>query len=210
MPWDLTWLEFFKGFWPNFVAAIVTGGIIGVFFSWWITKKIGNELNTKERQLVILSEKLEKNIKTEQYYQIIQTEIDKVNKTTANTLPSISLKTFLDVSLISFDCPVWDILEKSGELPKYLTPIDIRKMVKYFYLINISTKLANGIFEIINNSNEYRDIQKRTFPIIQELITSLENSVALGESLILEIDSQLLILREEKKVINTNIEKLSK
>ena len=62
MPWDLTWLEFFKGFWPNFVAAIVTGGIIGVFFSWWITKKIGNELNTKERQLVILSEKLEKNI----------------------------------------------------------------------------------------------------------------------------------------------------
>ena len=125
-------------------------------------------------------------------------------------MKAVSLKTFLDVSLISFDCPVWDILEKSGELPKYLTPIDIRKMVKYFYLINISTKLANGIFEIINNSNDYRDIQKRTFPIIQELITSLENSVALGESLILEIDSQLLILREEKKVINTNIEKLSK
>ncbi len=202
MPWYMTWKEFFIAFWPNFLSSVVTGVIIGFAFSWWIARKIGSELNEREREYNYLDDKKNFISKKIAYYNILSTLIKgEVAETlfvrNQNPIEDLSndpiISKYLSGEYQNFKIETWELLKDSGELPKYLDLSHITKFTDYFSLLVENSKLEDKISSITFSSLHQDKLIMRIRNRIKQCYTKIHNNLDLLD----EMRPELVDLAEE-------------
>ncbi len=139
MPWDITWKDFFISFWPGFWSSIITGGIIGFYFSWFLAKKIGKILLDEERRLTGEDERIKKKIITQSFYENMLESIENFLGVAGSAITELSEKNIDEIEtkmLIYVDImnKFWSSLLTNTEVQKYIPP-DV--LFEYFILHNV-------------------------------------------------------------------------
>jgi hypothetical protein len=175
-----------------------------------LARKIGNELNSKERKIALMKECIEKLEKTLEYYKILREEVESTVRATKRAKAVISLNFYLLRRSCDISTPTWLVLERSGELPKYFPPDHLKLFSEYFEKIIQISKEEERIFDYVmlneTGSNEFS--LERISRIVEVKVSIIkiwvDFIVKLGEQLFVLIDKKCLEI--EKQITNDKYE----
>lgn len=216
MPWNLTWLEFFKGFWPNFVSSTITGIVFGFVFSVIFTRRIFKAFDDKGRLLENLDIRIEENKKRLEYYEIFDSTFSTNELSAQYRLANLNLPNILSHKSVYSELSMWDVFVKSGELPKFLPPMTIKLIANYYDWWNNAKNLEEKLVELFNTQKDISisKNQKQIKELLEELkntyeliLRHSESSRKFFDTKIVDINTVLHPLLVEKELIEKNYPK---
>jgi hypothetical protein len=203
----MTGQEFGLSLLSNFLATLVAGTIIGSYVAW----KISNNLANKERAVKELENAWEHELKRQDYFIMIDSEMAGIDKEVLVILEKLDKK--IPVTYIHLNTSSWNILQTSGEIPDIFEPFYVRVLSYYYFVANEVNEINNKLTSVTDNEKSaiyaplWRE-QKQQLKQLKNIIEKYEVFICFKKTLKI-IDTNILDLAQEIAVSKGELKKIS-
>jgi len=194
--------DFWSAFWPNFWSSIISGGIIGVAFSWWLAKRISSEINKNERKIENLQNKLRALEKSKFFLDILIKELNSNELNARFRLANLDIEQISTNFAIYSQISLWEMISNSSsELIQFFHPITLQLFVNYY---DWWKKCSSQEQEVIKSKRS-----KNVNAKISEYKKTLELLLRYTEQLKQHLDEKYSNIDGQIDLVNKEIEKIS-
>jgi len=189
--------SFCSDFWVNFLANFSAGLIVGGVLALWVGRKI-NELARIEERREEKKAQLENAIR---YLQFLKEEVDGL----LQQLPRLT-EIFGETGWgreIRIPTPYWNVLVRSGELPKLINP-DLLGLLAQFYDHVAYAKRGRDLTIdswLVPQPDTVPGMELKLAAFVRMTQVGLEQTLKSGKALLGKLDSEIQVLRKQVETL---------
>ncbi len=185
---------FWENFWPNFWSDLVAGVIIGSFLGWFLGRRL-SALESGERQREELRGNLERGI---QYLRLIQGEIEDLIASLPNELAK-----FKETGWgreIQIETPFWNSVDRSGELPRLLSPNMVRFLTRFYGHIALARRGKDLLVEswLVPRPDNVPGMQEKQKAFMQMTESGLETAINSAPRMLEHVRDNIEVLSNQR------------
>jgi hypothetical protein len=184
--------NFWSGFWANFLSDLLAGGLVGGLLALWV----GKMLNTFEQSQQRKQQREAELNKTIHYLGLLNTEIRALLK----ELPSLR-NAFTEYPWgreIRVETPFWDVVERSGELPRLLNPNLLWSLTRFHSNLAYAKRARDLLIEtwLVPQPSSVPGMKEKKEAFFNLTVHGLDEAMKVGKGLAEQVDSEIDSLKK--------------
>jgi len=180
-------------FWANFLSEILVVGGIGALLTWWI----GRRLSTVERSQQRKAETRSDINKAIRYLDLLKVEIQDL----VTELPRLhSIFTEYEWGReIRIETRFWDVVERSGELPRLLNPNLLWSLTRFYSNLAYTKRARDLLIEswLVPQPENVPGMVLKQKAFFNMAVSGLNGAMKIGEELVGQVDSETEDLKKQ-------------
>ena len=174
-------------FWANFIPDFLLGVGIGAYLTWWIGRKLSASELAEQRK----AEKRSDLNKAVHYLDLLKAEIQRL----VSALPRLhSMFTEYEWGReIRIPTPFWDVVERSGELPRLLSPSLLSSLTTFYSNLAYAKRARDLLIQswLVPQPGSVPGMPQKQSAFFNMAVSGLNGAMNVGEELAEQIDSEI-------------------
>jgi hypothetical protein len=189
----LTTAGWWGEFWANFLSDVVVGAGIVVCLNYLVGRKLSAFELSQERK----AEKRSDINKAIRYLDLLRAEIQGL----VTELPRL-LKIFTETGWgreIRIETPFWDVVERSGELPRLLSPSLLWSLTRFYSNLAYARRARDLLIQswLVPQPDKVPCMEKKQAAFIDMTVSGLDPAMENGQELVGQVDSEIEDLKKQ-------------